>query len=239
MNVKAIVSSDWNECLAPCGPFDAIIHAHPELGPRLAKLFRDYTGNRASLSETARIIETLLPETLRQEQMDAYLGGSFATYPGVPGLMQWCAQNDVLFMINTTGMAGYFQRAIRKGLLPKPPVISAHPLIRYDDAIPGLTFLPLHETSDKGRNTEAVARRFGVPASRIAVMGDSGGDGPHFQWAASIGAFRVSCMAKPSLIAFCDAEKITIHHRFGPSEETTQAIDFTNLIPVLQKMLQM
>jgi hypothetical protein len=32
---KAIVSSDWNECLAPSGPFDFISFNHPELTPHL------------------------------------------------------------------------------------------------------------------------------------------------------------------------------------------------------------
>lgn len=237
MNIKGIVSSDWNECLAPCGPFDAISHAHPELAPRLTELFRAYTGNRTSLSETAAIIESLLPGPFLKERMDAYLDRSFATYAGVAGLMDWCMRNDVLFMINTTGMTGYFQRAIQKGLLPKVPVVSAHPLIAYGDAIPGLTLLPLRETADKGRHTDTIARKFGVPPNRIVVMGDSGGDGPHFEWAASVGAFRIACMAKPSLIAYCDARDIAIHKQFGSSDETADAVDYTDLIPVLEDML--
>jgi hypothetical protein len=28
---KGMISSDWNECLAPCGPFDPIAFAYPEL----------------------------------------------------------------------------------------------------------------------------------------------------------------------------------------------------------------
>jgi hypothetical protein len=31
MERKAIVASDWNECLAPCGPFDPIPFAYPRL----------------------------------------------------------------------------------------------------------------------------------------------------------------------------------------------------------------
>ncbi len=32
---KAMVSSDWNECLAPCGPFDFISFAYPRLEAEL------------------------------------------------------------------------------------------------------------------------------------------------------------------------------------------------------------
>lgn len=30
---RAMISSDWNECLAPCGPFDAIAFTYPDLEP--------------------------------------------------------------------------------------------------------------------------------------------------------------------------------------------------------------
>ena len=42
---KAIVSSDWNECLAPCGPFDSISFAYPELREALTGIFKQYTAN--------------------------------------------------------------------------------------------------------------------------------------------------------------------------------------------------
>ena len=35
MKYKAIISSDWNECLAPTGPFDPIAFVYPEIKPRL------------------------------------------------------------------------------------------------------------------------------------------------------------------------------------------------------------
>jgi len=51
LNYNAIVSSDWNECLAPCGPFDCICFSQPELETHLADIFRKYTGNIISLAE--------------------------------------------------------------------------------------------------------------------------------------------------------------------------------------------
>ncbi|MGA8831743.1 MAG: hypothetical protein ACLQT6_17200 [Desulfomonilaceae bacterium] len=48
MKYKAIVSSDWNECLAPSGPFDPISFTYPDLEPELSDLFAQYTGNQKS-----------------------------------------------------------------------------------------------------------------------------------------------------------------------------------------------
>ena len=101
---KAMVSSDWNECLAPCGPFDCISFAYPRLEAELADVFRQYTGNFISLGEAAGQIRELLPDPITPDQMDAYLDESFTTYTGVPQLIEWCSSNNILFMINTTGM---------------------------------------------------------------------------------------------------------------------------------------
>lgn len=30
---RAMISSDWNQCLAPCGHFDAVAFTRPDLGP--------------------------------------------------------------------------------------------------------------------------------------------------------------------------------------------------------------
>jgi len=213
---KAIVSSDWSECLSPCGPFDCLAFNHPELEEDLAAVFRQYTGNRISLGEATGRIRNLLPDPLPPDQMDAYLEASFSTYRGVPDLIRWCLDNKILFMINTTGMIGYFQRIFAKGLLPPVPALSAHPLIRY----PGLRSDPLRvyelfETRDKGRNTEAVARSLGIPAEKIILMGDSGGDGPHFEWGAESGAFLIGSMTKASLDSYCRENSIVINLRFG------------------------
>lgn len=128
---RGLISSDWNECLAPSGPFDVISFSYPSLDLEVKEIFKAYTGNRIPLSEAARRIAALLPRSIMEEQMDAYLDGRFATYRGVPELIDWCSRNDILFMINTTGMKGYFQRVFKKDLLPKVPVVSAHPMIAY------------------------------------------------------------------------------------------------------------
>lgn len=99
--------------------------------------------------------------------MDAYLDRSFAVYRGVPELIEWCLASGILFMLNTTGMIGYFQRVFAKGLLPEIPVLSANPLVRYpSSATDPPTVLDLLETRDKGRNTAAMVSEVGVPAGR-------------------------------------------------------------------------
>ncbi len=47
---RAIISSDWNECLSPCGPFDYIAFTFPELSPALDDIFQRYTSNRTTLN---------------------------------------------------------------------------------------------------------------------------------------------------------------------------------------------
>jgi len=51
----------------------------------------------------------------------------------------------------------------------------------------------------------------GIPAERVIVMGDSGGDGPHFEWAHQAGAFIISSMTKPSLGGLLRQQRD--HHR--------------------------
>jgi hypothetical protein len=148
--------------------------------------------------------------------MDAYLDESFITYTGVPELIEWCSSNDILFMINTTGMIGYFQRIFAKTLLPPVPVVSAHPMLSYPPST-GSSFrvYELLETWDKSKNTGEVARSQAIPAGKIILLGDSGGDGPHFDWGAAIGAFLIGSMTKPSLDAYCRKKDIEIDLRFG------------------------
>ncbi len=211
-----MVSSDWNECLAPCGPFDCISFAYPRLKSDLTAIFRQYTGNLISLGEAAGQIRELLPEPITPDQMDAYLDESFTTYTGVPELIEWCSSNNILFMINTTGMIGYFQRIFAKTLLPRVPVISAHPMISYPQNTSGsCRVYELLETQDKSKNTGEVARSQAIPAAKIILLGDSGGDGPHFEWGAAIGAFLIGSMTKPSLDAYCRKKNIEIDLRFG------------------------
>jgi 2-hydroxy-3-keto-5-methylthiopentenyl-1-phosphate phosphatase len=213
---KAMVSSDWNECLAPCGPFDCMSFAYPRLEADLAAVFRQYTGNLISLGEAAGQIRQLLPESITPDQMDGYLDESFTTYTGVPELIEWCSSNNVLFMINTTGMIGYFQRIFAKSLLPPVPVISAHPMIRYpQNAFCSFRVYELLETCDKSKNTGKVARSQAIPAAKIILLGDSGGDGPHFEWGAAAGAYLIGSMIKPTLDNYCRGKNIEIDLRFG------------------------
>ena len=213
---KAMVSSDWNGCLAPCGPFDVISFVYPRLKSDLNTIFRKYTGNLISLGEAADQLRQLLPESITPDQMDAYLDESFTTYTGVPELIEWCSSNDILFMINTTGMIGYFQRIFAKTLLPPVPVVSAHPMIRYPrNTSDSCRVYELLETRDKSKNTGAVARSLAIPAAKIILLGDSGGDGPHFEWGAAAGAYLIGSMTKPSLDDYCRAKNIEINLRFG------------------------
>ncbi|MGB9438101.1 MAG: hypothetical protein WCB15_09170 [Desulfobacterales bacterium] len=213
---NAMVSSDWNGCLAPCGPFDFISFAYPRLKSELNAIFGQYTGNFISLGEAVEQIRELLPDPISPDQMDAYLDESFSTYTGVPQLIEWCASNNILFMINTTGMIGYFQRIFAKRLLPRVPVVSAHPLIYYPrNSSEFLRVYELLETGDKSKNTAAVARSLAIPAAKIFLLGDSGGDGPHFEWGAAKGAFLIGSMTKPSLDNYCRKKAIEINLRFG------------------------
>jgi hypothetical protein len=211
-----MVSADWNGCLAPCGPFDFISFAYPRLKSDLSAIFRHYTGNIISLGEATGQIRKLLPEPIAPHHMDAYLEESFTTYTGVPELIEWCSNHNILFMINTTGMIGYFQRIFAKKLLPPVAVVSAHPLISYPQNFSGYCrFYELLETQDKGKNTREVARSLAIPATKIILLGDSGGDGPHFEWGKTNGAFLIGSMTKPSLDAYCRKKDIKIDLRFG------------------------
>jgi hypothetical protein len=243
-NYHGMISSDWNECLAPCGPFDPIAFACPELEAELAGIFRLYTGNQISLSEATRRIDGLLPGPITEGQMDAYLEASFVTYKGVIDLIRWCTKNHVLFMINTTGMQGYFQRATAKGLLPPGIVVAANPMISYPGN--GTEMYEVQEIEDKAKNTAAVLREYGIPAQKLIIMGDSGGDGPHFAWGASVGAHLVGSMTKPSLESFCRKKGIKINTRFGVSyavgekkdPKREMEVDFMGLVRVIEQVME-
>jgi 2-hydroxy-3-keto-5-methylthiopentenyl-1-phosphate phosphatase len=222
---KAIISSDWNGCLAPSGPFDVISHFHPHLDTELTRIFKTYTDNSLTLGEAFNAIERLLPEKITEEQMDAFLDQSFSTFPGVPELIEWCRGHEILFMVNTTGFQGYFQRIFSKKLLPQVPVVSAHPLIRYPEVRSSpFIFYDLFETFDKGKNTQAAMGRFDIPPKKIILLGDSGGDGPHFQWGVGQGALLIGSMTKPSLQSFCQKEKIAIDHHIPPLDNRNDPI---------------
>ena len=240
---NGMISSDWNECLAPCGPFDPIAFANPELEADLSQIFRQYTANRITLSEATRRIGGLLPKPLGENQMDAYLDASFVTYTGVRDLIKWCKKRDILFMINTTGMQGYFQRAMAKGLLPEGIVVAANPMISY----PGheAELYEVREIEDKGKNTQMVIRAYGISPNKVILIGDSGGDGPHFAWGASVGAHLVGGMTKPSLENFCRNKGIEVNTRFGVSYSEGEKkdfvremkVDFMGLLPVIEEVV--
>ncbi len=242
---KGMISSDWSECLAPCGPFDPIAFAYPELEADLSGIFRSYTGNQISLSEATGRIDGLLNKPLTEKQMDAYLDAYFVTYRGVRDLIEWCMEKHILFMINTTGMQGYFQRAMAKDLLPEGILVAANPLIAYPGHV--IEMYEVREIEDKAKNTAAVLRVRGIPAQQLLIMGDSGGDGPHFAWGATIGAQLVGSMTKPSLESFCRNKGIQINTRFGVTYsegekrelEREMAVEFMGLVPMIENALAM
>ena len=244
---EAIISSDWNQCLAPCGPFDPIIYNYPNLTLDLRTIFKEYTGNIISLGTANERINKLLPGPISIKQMDDYLDDSFVTYKGVPELIDWCKKNKILFMINTTGVMGYFQRIFAKNLLPKVPVISANSMIRYPhiETDPPQMY-DLYEIQDKGKNTACALKSFAIPEKKIVIIGDSGGDGPHFEWGKKHKAYMIGSMAKESLMNYCNKKKIQINLFFGPAyakgeeriEEDEMLIDFMELSSVFERILK-
>ena len=245
---RGLVSSDWSECLSPNGPFDPIAFAYPHLADNLTKVFKNYTGNRISLQNAYATIMALMPDPITVEQMDAYLDKAFRTYSGVPELLTWCADHDILFMINSTGTQAYFQRAFAKGLLPSIPLVAANPLIRFPMQGEASRYrCEVREIVDKATNTERVMRETDLPHHKIAVMGDSGGDGPHFAWAASLGIFTIGSMTKVSLQEYCRSRNVTISKQFGlayaPGEsrklDEEMKVDFMLLTDVIKKALDL
>lgn len=242
---RAMVSSDWSECLSPNGPFDPLWFTYPQLKTDLSDIFRQYTGNAISLAEAVLRIEKLLPAPLSVEQMDAYLEACFQTYTGVPQLIQWCLDNDILFMINTTGTHGYFQRVFANGLIPQVAVVAANPMLSFDCSGCVYETREIREIEDKPTNTSAVLRSMNLQPKKLVVMGDSGGDGPHFRWAAGTGAHLIASMAKPSLTRYCRANGVEIGTFFGLKyDEGTprnlaeeMKVDFMELTHVLEGIL--
>jgi 2-hydroxy-3-keto-5-methylthiopentenyl-1-phosphate phosphatase len=245
---RALMSSDWSECLSPNGPFDPIAFTYPHLAPDLSRVFKDYTGNRITLEEAYATIMGLLPGPVTVQHMDAYLAESFCTYSGVPELVKWCSEHDILFMINTTGTQAYFQRVFSQGLLPDVPLVAANPLIRFpDESCPARYRHEVKAIGDKATNTDAVMQEEHMPRNKIAVMGDSGGDGPHFDWAASKGIFTIGSMTKVSLHDYCRSRGIVIDKLFGLSYAPGEArnvdaemkVDFMSLTDVIRKALDL
>ena len=243
---RGLISSDWSECLSPSGPFDFMSFVYPELASELTAIFRQYTGNEIVLSEAMKRCRGLLPTPISADQMDAYLDEQFVHYTGVPELIEECLSRNILFMINTTGSMGYFQRVFCKKLLPRVSALSAHPGLTFSasKSDPEALF-DLQEITDKPVNTAIAAKHFQIPFQNILVMGDSGGDGPHFKWAADQNVIRVASMAKPSLKLFCKKRQIRIDHYFGISyqdgaprrHEDEIQVDFRELMPYIADRL--
>jgi phosphoserine phosphatase len=213
---RAVISSDWSECLSPNGPFDPFAFTYPQIKGQLERIFREYTGNIIGLGQAVVSLKTLIPKGLNQSQMDNYLDASFCTYRGVPELIQWCLDREILIMINSTGSQGYFQRAIFKGLIPEIPIIAANPLTQYAEHMVGDRYnLEVLEIDDKAKNSLAVLRDLGLSADRLIVVGDSGGDGPHFVRGFKNGAHLIGSMVKPSLVNYCQSHGAEIKTFFG------------------------
>lgn len=150
-------------------------------------------------------------------------------------------------MINTTGLMGYFQRIFAKKLFPKVPVISANTMIRYSsqETDPPQIYA-LDEIQDKGKNTAYALKYLGIPDKKIVIIGDSGGDGPHFEWGKKHKAYLIGSMAKHSLTDYCKKNKIEINLFFGHtytngekrSEESEMLIDFGKLSSVFERILK-
>lgn len=243
---KAMVSSDWNECLAPCGPFDFISFSVPEIEGELEAVLRQYTGNRTSLGQAVGRIRTLLPAPASPEQMDSYLDEAFSAYTGVANLIEWCSSRNILFMINTTGTIGYFQRIFARGLLPRVPVIAAHPMVRFD---PGRSdprcIFDIFETGDKAKASKAVMDSLDIPADKVMLIGDSGGDGPHFEWGWKSGVHLIASMTKVTLEEYCRRKNIRLDLKFGldytkgaPRDVAKEMqVNFMDLTAVIEEMV--
>lgn len=237
-----MISSDWSQCLSPNGPFDGFIFHYPATRSELESIFSRYTANEISLGQATRQVKERLPGLLSQKQMDQYLDQHFETYPGVSELIRWCHGNRILFMINTTGFMGYYQCAIGRKLLPPIGVLSAHSMVRFIEGHPGAAeMIDLGEIEDKAHNTAAVADRFSIAHRKIVIMGDSGGDGPHFEWGAGVGATLIGSMTKPSLERYCRERGVSIDHRCGHSYEPGERLsldverrfDFRSIIDIV------
>ena len=244
---RAIVSSDWNECLAPCGPFDFLSFTYPSLASEAENIFKAYTGNEIPLSEATKRILSLLRSPITEEQMDAYLDERFETYLGVPEMIEWCEKKDILFMINTTGTKGYFHRVFKKRLLPDVPVVSSHPMIHYPEKEKiSCQWYDLLEIQDKPKNTQAAMRAMGILPDKVVLLGDSGGDGPHFEWGAQVGAFLIGSMTKWSLDQYCSKRGIKVSLHFGrcysKGEKRNKAqemdINFMDLVAKIEAILR-
>jgi hypothetical protein len=88
-------------------------------------------------------------------------------------------------------------------------------------------------------------KSFHLSSNEVIIMGDSGGDGPHFQWGAGINAFLIANMIKPSLRRYCEQNNISIHTQFGPAYangeikdlDKEMQVNFMDLAPIIEYFL--
>lgn len=88
-------------------------------------------------------------------------------------------------------------------------------------------------------------RALDIPPDKVVLIGDSGGDGPHFEWGARVGAFLVGSMTKRSLDQYCSERGIEINLYFGPryskgekrKKELEMNFNFLDLIPRIEAIL--
>jgi phosphoglycolate phosphatase-like HAD superfamily hydrolase len=220
-----MVSSDWSQCLSPSGPFDAFVFHYPEIELDLKHIFKCYTSNDITLGKAVDQVSRILPAQLTTHQMDNYMEARFEIYAGVDKLIQWCRKRQILFMINTTGFMGYFQRVLATSLLPPFTVLSAQSMLRYSKGpYDPERMVELFEIEDKATNTAAIARRYQISPEKIVIIGDSGGDGPHFEWGSRVGATLVGSMTKPSLSTYCQDKGVIIDHLFGHTYAESEKI---------------
>lgn len=178
--------------------------------------------------------------------MDLYLEARFEIYKGVRRLIQWCHNHQILFMINTTGFMGYFQRMLAMSLLPPITALSAQSMLRYSKgSYDPERIVELIEIEDKATNTAAIAQMYQISSEKIVIIGDSGGDGPHFEWGAGVGATLVGSMTKTSLRAYCQGKGVLIDHLFGytysegekVSVEKECCVDFLKLSEIIAQVM--
>ena len=178
--------------------------------------------------------------------MDNFLDKSFSIYRGVSDLIEWASEQQILFMINTTGMQGFFQRALIKKVLPDVPIIAANPLISYSRTPSDSRYqFEVSEIDDKPKNTIEAMRNFDIPSGKAVVIGDSGGDGPHFEWGARSGALLIGSMTKVSLSRYCERKQVQIDQLFGktylPGQERNvdeeYKFNFMDLAPVIEDFI--
>jgi hypothetical protein len=104
----------------------------------------------------------------------------------------------------------------------------------------------LFEIYEKGKNTASIIHAFGIPPRKAILMGDSGGDGPHFEWGARQGAFLIGSMTKASLTRFCRERGLDMGLRFGLSYaegedrdlKREMEVNFMDLSPVIEEVLE-